>query len=107
MIKMRDILNESITKSQVRQLKSGDEIWITYSKSNVEKVRFLEFLPGSGTRKDLIKVQFLPGSTNAPPRGFDYFPLNVVSLEDPGIEPLGSSKKGFLSKGVHGPRKWK
>ena len=106
-MKLRSLLNEAIKVSALKTLSVGDKIWVQPSKKmEAVQVDFIEFILGSGSVRDTIKAKTDNSRLNPDSSGIIRYPVSVYYLEDPEFEVTGK-KKGFLSRGIQGPRKWK
>ena len=110
-MKLKQILNEMITKSELKKLTKGSTIWVLWHKNRpAEQVEFIEFIPKSGSLVDRIISKDINNNINNDVKnvnGLVELPLKFYYLEDPENETGNVSKRGFLHKGVHGQRKWK
>lgn len=107
-MKLKQILSEMIKKTEIKNLKTGDKIWLLYNKNRPAiEVEFVEFLAGDGFWKDRIKSKTTKKNIGADSNGVIEMPLSQYFLDDPQNEFSSTSKKGFLYKGIHGSRKWK
>lgn len=105
---VKTIISE-ITKAQVKNLKKGDIVWYWYKglKTGSVEVEFVEFKPSTGKNVyDTAIVKTDQPSLNPDKNGLIIVRISHIYTEDPEMESTSGSKKGFLNKGVQGPRKW-
>lgn len=104
---IREIITE-ITKKQATQLKTGDKVWYYYSGLSLGsvEVEFVEFKPAVNKNQyDIAVVKTNEPRLNPDKNGFLNVKISHLYTVDPEMEKT-TPKKGFLNKGVHGPRKW-
>lgn len=105
---IREIITE-ITKKQASQLKKGDKVWYYYRGLNLGsvEVEFVEFKPALNKNQyDVVVVKTDEARLNPDKNGLLNVKISYLYTEDPEMEKTSGSKKGFLNKSVHGPRKW-
>lgn len=112
-MKLKKILSEMIKAAELKGLKSGDTIYYYFKGMTMGSipVEFLEYIPknsnvrGSSKDYDILKVKTDETRLNPDKDGILYIRTGFAYLDDPEYDST-SSKKGFLSKGVHGSRKF-
>lgn len=105
---IREIITE-LTKNQITQLKKGDKVWYYQRGSNVGSIEmeFVEFKPALNKNQyDVAVVKTDETRLNPDKNGLLNVRISYLHTDDPEMEKTSTSKKGFLNKGVHGPRKW-